>query len=103
MGELTKRLQVVPPPKLYRIGEIVQYTSLSRQTVHNYTVMGLIRESSWTKGGHRLYDASVCEQLAIIEQLKRSKSLAQIKGMLADERLNNAGSQFGKIVSEPTA
>ena len=36
------------PPKLYRIGEVVDYSGVSRQTIHNYATMGLIRESRWT-------------------------------------------------------
>ena len=72
-----------PPRKLYRIGEITQHTGLSRQTVHNYTTMGLICESQWTPGGHRLYDESVFERLALIEDLKRTRTLRQINAMLS--------------------
>ena len=71
-----------PPRKLYRIGEVTQHTGLSRQTVHNYTTMGLICESEWTAGGHRLYDESVFERLALIEELKRTRTLRQINAML---------------------
>jgi hypothetical protein len=74
--------QAVPPPKLYRIGEVVQYSGFSRQTVHNYTAMGLIRESQWTQTGHRLYDPAVFRYLALIKQLRDRYSLAQIKRML---------------------
>jgi len=38
------RLQI--PAKRYRIGELVRYSPFSRQTIHNYTIMGLIREAS---------------------------------------------------------
>ena len=58
------------PPKRYRIGEIVAYSGLSRQTVHNYTTMGLLREVEWTRGGHRLYDESVFERLDEIAEMK---------------------------------
>ncbi len=74
--------QAVPPPKLYRIGEVVQYSGFSRQTIHNYTAMGLIRENQWTQTGHRLYDPDVFRYLALIKQLKSRFSLAQIKEML---------------------
>jgi DNA-binding transcriptional MerR regulator len=72
----------VPPPKLYRIGEVVQYSGFSRQTVHNYTAMGLIHESQWTQTGHRLYDPAVFRYLALIKQLRTRFSLAQIKQLL---------------------
>ncbi len=58
------------PPKFYRIGEVVTYSGLSRQTVHNYTVMGLLHEVQWTEGGHRLYDESVFSRLDLIAELK---------------------------------
>ena len=74
--------QCLPPPKLYRIGEVIQYSGFSRQTVHNYTAMGLIQESRWTQTGHRLYDGDVFRRLALIKQLKSRYSLAKIKVFL---------------------
>ncbi len=68
------------PPKLYRIGEVVDYSGMSRQTIHNYTTMGLLQESRWTEGGHRLYDESVFERLDKIAELKaQNKSLQEIR------------------------
>jgi len=72
------------PVKLYRIGEIVRYTPFSRQTIHNYTIMGLIREAEWTEGGHRLYDQSVFEQLSKIMELRKTKTLCEIKRILSE-------------------
>ncbi len=83
MRSLGRRVHFKPPRKLYRIGEVTHYTGLSRQTVHNYTTMGLICESEWTPGGHRLYEESVFEQLAVIEELKRTRTLRQIVGILS--------------------
>lgn len=74
------------PAKRYRIGELVRYSPFSRQTIHNYTVMGLIREAEWTEGGHRLYDESVFEQLSRIVELRKTKSLTQIRLMLREEQ-----------------
>ena len=78
MADLTRTFE-----KLFRIGEVMRYSGLSRQTVHNYTTMGLISESQWTPGGHRLYDESVFERLALIEDLKRTRTLRQINAMLS--------------------
>lgn len=73
-----------PPPKLYRIGEIVDYSGVSRQTIHNYATMGLIRESRWTGGGHRLFDESVFERLDRIAEMRAaSKSLQDIRDHFA--------------------
>ena len=74
------------PAKLYRIGELVTYTPFSRQTIHNYTIMGLIQEASWTDGGHRLYDETVFERLSKIIQLRKTKTLAEIRGIFAVEK-----------------
>ena len=70
------------PVKLYRIGDLVRYTPFSRQTIHNYTIMGLISESQWTEGGHRLYDESVFERLSKIIELKKTKTLNEIRHIL---------------------
>jgi len=68
------------PPKLYRIGEVVSYCGLSRQTVHNYTTMGLLREARWTEGGHRQYDESVFVRIDEVEEMKaQGKSLREIR------------------------
>lgn len=73
------------PAKLYRIGELVNYTPFSRQTIHNYTIMGLIREAKWTEGGHRLYDEFVFERLSKILRLKKTKTLVEIREILRNE------------------
>lgn len=82
-----KMIQV--PTKLFRIGELVRYTPFSRQTIHNYTIMGLIKESQWTEGGHRLYDESVFERLSTIMELKKTKTLSQIRKILDEQENDN--------------
>ncbi len=77
------------PVKLYRIGELVRYTPFSRQTIHNYTIMGLIREAQWTEGGHRLYDESVFERLSRITELKKTKTLWEIKHILNEQDITS--------------
>ncbi len=86
------------PPKLYRIGEIVEYTGLSRQTVHNYTIMGLITEARRSAGGHRLYEESVFERLDAIEELKRQrKTMREIRGHFAgiEDQINKGSKTDG--------
>ena len=82
------------PVKLYRIGELVNYTPFSRQTIHNYTIMGLIRETKWTEGGHRLYDESVFKRLSQIMHLKKTKTLIEIRRILGKE--DSAGQKTGR-------
>jgi hypothetical protein len=74
------------PPKMYRIGEVVSYSGLSRQTIHNYTTMGLLRESHWTPGGHRLFAPDVFDRLDAIAEMKaRGYTLARIREHFAAE------------------
>jgi DNA-binding transcriptional MerR regulator len=73
------------PAKLFRIGDIVRCTPFTRQTIHNYTIMGLIQESDWTEGGHRLYDESVFERLRKIQLLRKTKTLSEIRKILNTE------------------
>jgi DNA-binding transcriptional MerR regulator len=71
------------PEKLYKIGEVMQHTGLSRQTIHNYTLAGLIAEKTRTPSGHRYYDESVfkrLEQVRILQQ--KNYTLMQIKKIL---------------------
>lgn len=73
----------VPPKKLYRMQELVWHTGLSRQTLHNYAVMGLICEAGWTPGGHRVFDESVFSRLSEVQRLKKSYRLEEIRMMFA--------------------
>jgi DNA-binding transcriptional MerR regulator len=81
------------PTKLYRIGELVNCTPFSRQTIHNYTIMGLIREAAWTEGGHRLYDESVFEKLSEIIRLRKTKTLTQIRELFLSKERSSRRSQ----------
>jgi DNA-binding transcriptional MerR regulator len=91
MQSETKDANLQIPAKLYRVGELVRYTPFSRQTIHNYTVMGLISEAEWTLGGHRLYDESVFERLARIIQLRKTRSLSEIRQILGKEQATAEG------------
>ena len=73
--------------KLFKIGEVMQYTGLSRQTVHNYTLAGLIQEARRTSSGHRLYDDSVFDRLEEIKTLQtKNYTLMQIKKLLEGKK-----------------
>jgi len=48
--------------------------------------MGLISEAEWTEGGHRLYDESVFDRLSKIIQLRKTKTLSEIRQILSRER-----------------
>ena len=77
-GDMNRR----PLRKLFKIGEVMHYTGLSRQTIHNYTMLGLITEEERTPSGHRLYGESVFYRLERIQRLKREMSLKQVREAL---------------------
>ena len=76
----------VIPKKLFKIGEVMRYSELSRQTIHNYTMLGLITEEERTDSGHRLYDETVFAQLERIKKLRKSQTLKEIRVILDQER-----------------
>jgi DNA-binding transcriptional MerR regulator len=75
----------------------MRYTQLSRQTVHNYTVMGLITEAERTDGRHRLYGEETFERLSKIEGMKaRGMTLRQIRESIgADVPTPSSGGNAG--------
>lgn len=77
------------PEKLFRIGEVIEFSGLSRQTLHLYTEMGLIREQKRTASGYRLYPPSVFATLERVRDLqKRGYTLRRIRELL-DKRRND--------------
>lgn len=70
---------------LYRIGDVMRFSGVSRQTLHNYTVFGLIREAERTQSGYRLYDERVFERLRRISEMKDGHTLREIKDILDSE------------------
>lgn len=70
-------------PRLWKVGELVRHSGLTRQTIHNYCLLGLLQEAGRTPSGHRLYDERAFRRLERIETLKRAgKGLAEIADLL---------------------
>jgi DNA-binding transcriptional MerR regulator len=76
----------VIPKKLYKIGEVMRHSGLSRQTIHNYTMLGLLTEDERTESGHRLYGEGVFERIERIKVLRGRNTLKQIIQLLKDKR-----------------
>ena len=65
----------------------MEYSGLSRQTIHNYTLAGLIAEARRTPSGHRLYDENVFDRLEKIKVLQaKNYTLMQIKKILEKDK-----------------
>ena len=65
------------------MGEVAKAAGLSRQTLHSYALLGLIREVEKTSGGRRLYSARVFRRLDEIRGLKADHTLAEIRDLYA--------------------
>ena len=74
-----------PVKKLFKIGEVAEYSGLSRQTVNYYTALGILRETARTKAGHRLYDEKVFDRIDRLRELKTTKTLREIAEILRSE------------------
>jgi DNA-binding transcriptional MerR regulator len=72
--------------RLYTMGEIALATGLSRQTLHQYALLGLIRPSETTPGGRRLFPVGVVRRLDQIAALKADHTLAEIRDLLGASR-----------------
>jgi len=92
------RRKLEPPKKLYKIGEIMKATELSRQTIHNYTMLGLIFPEERTESGHRLYGEDVFERLEKIQRYKRHHTLEEVKTML--DRQDREREKAGEAIEE---
>jgi DNA-binding transcriptional MerR regulator len=92
------------PKKLFKVGEIMRHTRLSRQTVHNYTMLGLISPAERTDSGHRRYGEEVFERIRRIQMLSRHRTLQEIKELLDEEdRRKEADPQPEGQSGSPTA
>jgi DNA-binding transcriptional MerR regulator len=58
-----------PGRVLYSVGEVVEQGGISRQVLHNYTVLGLLRPAERTPGGRRYYDESVFRRIRLIRRM----------------------------------
>ena len=74
-----------PVKKLFKIGEVAEYSGLSRQTVNYYSVLGILREAGRTKSGHRLYDESVFDRIDRVRELQPARTLKEIAELLQAE------------------
>ena len=66
--------------KMFKIGEVMEYSGLSRQVIHNYTQLELIQEARRTPSGHRLYAEAVFERIKMIKKFQsQGKTLREIR------------------------
>jgi DNA-binding transcriptional MerR regulator len=79
----TGRARGRAPAGGWRIGEVARTAGLSRQTIHQYVLLGLVQPSGQTAGGHRTFSSRVFRRLDEIRALKRTHTLAEIREVFA--------------------
>ena len=67
------------PPGLMKMSELRRLSGLSRQTLQHYLLLGLITEEGRTPSGRCLFGPAVMDRLALIERLKRERTLGEIR------------------------
>jgi len=60
-------------------------TGLSRQTIHNYTMLGFIHAASRTDSGHRLYDEETFRRLHRVKLYRVHHTMEEIKVKIDEE------------------
>ena len=55
-----------------RIGAAASKAGVSRQTLQYYMMMDLIKPSSWSPAGQRLFDLDAVKRIKLIRRLNRS-------------------------------
>ncbi|MFD4246996.1 MerR family transcriptional regulator [Streptomyces sp. NPDC058525] len=69
----------------WRVGQLADLTGVTVRTLRHYDQTGLLRPSTQTAGGHRLYDHANVVRLYRILALRRLRfSLAEIRSLLDD-------------------
>ena len=58
--------------ELLKTGEVAERAGVSRQIIHIYTTMGLIKEERRTQAGHRLFNEKVLKRIEMIRELVRT-------------------------------
>ena len=58
---------------LLKTGEVAGRAGVSRQIIHIYTTMGLIKEERKTAAGHRLFSENVLKRVEMIRELVRTE------------------------------
>ena len=82
------------PRKLWKVGDLIRHTGLTRQTIHNWCQLGLISEAEQTPGGHRLFDDAVFARLERIQRLRgKGKRLQEIAEQMNRESASRRASE----------
>jgi DNA-binding transcriptional MerR regulator len=71
---------------LYTMGEVAAVAGLSRQTLHTWTSLGLLRPVETTPGGRRYFSGRVFRRIDEIRALRATHGLRRVRDLLAGGR-----------------
>ena len=75
--------------KKFRIGELMEYTGFSRQTLDYYTKIGIIRSIGRTDSNYRLYSEDAVQRLIKVKELKERNISLECICKILDERMGD--------------
>ncbi len=58
--------------KLMRLSDLAKSCALTKQTIHYYLLLGLIKETKRSEGGQRLFDADTIHRVKLIHKLNQT-------------------------------
>lgn len=61
-----------PENNLLRIADVARLANLSRHTIQYYLMLGLVKETQRTPGGHRLFDHHAVQRVKLVHRLNHS-------------------------------
>ena len=73
---------------LMRIGTAAEKAGISRQTLQYYVMLGLIKPSSQSQSGQRLFDRDAVKRIKLVRRLNRTGySLREIREIFLSGKL----------------
>ena len=60
---------LAPQSGLIKVGELARRTGLTRQALHLYVQVGLLKPAGMSAGGHRLFSPEAVERVELIRKL----------------------------------
>lgn len=79
-----------PLQKLYKTGEVLEQSGISRQMLYRYMQMDLITPAETTATGRNLFASIVFKQIKMIQQLNERYTLRDIREIFS-RRIRNLG------------
>lgn len=84
--------------RLYRTGEVLERTGISRQVLYRYIQLDLVTPASVTDTGRHLFSEVVFKQIEMIQGLNQRYTLRDIRDIFS-HRLQELGKEKGQTGS----